>query len=347
MLRVGIAGLGFMGMIHYHAFGRIPGVRVDAISTRDPKKLAGDWTGIQGNFGPRGTRMDLSGVRTYPDLDAMLADPKLDLIDVTLPTERHLDVTLAALKAGKHVLVEKPIALQPAEGRRMAAAARKARRKLLVAHVLPFFPEYAAAYKLATSGRFGKLLGGHFKRIISRPDWSKAALDYSRSGGPAVDLHIHDTHYIRNLFGMPKAVFSRGVQAGGGVQYLTTQYIYADPGLTLSASSGAVSQSGRSFTHGFEIYLERGTLCFEWANQGGQPTPVMPLTLFKPDRSAERVKLGSSDPVEAFVGELKYAADALRGKHDGKLLAAEGALAALTLCHKEIESVRSGRVVKV
>src|SRR4051812_24397891 len=107
MKRIGIVGIGFMGMIHYLAARKLKGARVTAICSRDPKKLAGDWRGIRGNFGPPGEMMDLSKVKKYDRLDALLADPDLDLIDVCNPTDQHAPTALAALRAGKHVLVEK------------------------------------------------------------------------------------------------------------------------------------------------------------------------------------------------------------------------------------------------
>ena len=71
---------------------------------------------------------------------------------------------------------------------------------------------------------------------------------------------------------------SRGIVDQGAVTYLTTQYLYDDPNLTVSAVSGCRSQNGRPFTHGFEIYLERATLTFEFANPAGlgiyQAAPV-------------------------------------------------------------------------
>jgi len=85
MIRVGIAGLGFMGMVHYLSYEKVRGVRVDAIASRSSKRRAGDWRGIQGNFGPAGKQMDLSNVAAYSALDDLLADPNLDLIDIALP----------------------------------------------------------------------------------------------------------------------------------------------------------------------------------------------------------------------------------------------------------------------
>ena len=89
---------------------------------------------------------------------------------------------VAALRAGKHVLVEKAIALEIAQADAMVAAAARAGKLLMVAHVLPFFPEFAFAHQVVTSGQYGKLLGGHFKRIISQPDWSG---DFATPASPA------------------------------------------------------------------------------------------------------------------------------------------------------------------
>src|SRR6185436_1588496 len=148
---------------------------------------------------------------------------------------------IKALQSGKHVLVEKAIALDTKDADAMLDAATKAKRLLMVAHVLPFFPEFAYAAQVIRSGEFGKLLGGHFKRVISKPDWSAEIGDASKTGGPAVDLHIHDTHFIGLVCGVPGHVFATGVVEGGTVTYLTTQYLYGAGGPAVTCSSGAVA----------------------------------------------------------------------------------------------------------
>src|SRR5215467_3197401 len=127
MLQVGIVGIGFMGMIHFLAYQRVPGVRIAAISSRDARKLAGDWRSIKGNFGPAGRKMDLTGIRRFDKFDDMLADKQLDLIDVCLPARLHRAATVAALKSGKHVLCEKPIALTVRDAKAMVQAAAESR----------------------------------------------------------------------------------------------------------------------------------------------------------------------------------------------------------------------------
>ena len=75
MVGIGIVGIGFMGMTHFEGARTLKGGRVAAIATRNPKKLAGDWSSIQGNFGPRGSdTTDLTGINTHADYHDVLAD---------------------------------------------------------------------------------------------------------------------------------------------------------------------------------------------------------------------------------------------------------------------------------
>ena len=347
MVRIGIAGIGFMGMIHYLASRRVDGAEVVALCSRDPKKLAGDWTSIQGNFGPRGTQMDLSGLSLYDDFAAMLADPRIDLVDLCVPNDLHARMAIQALEAGKPVLVEKPIALTMDEADGMVAAARKSGRPLMVAHVLPFLPEFAFALEAVQSGRYGSLRAAHFTRVISKPDWSSGIGDAARSGGPAIDLHIHDTHFVGLLCGVPRAVHSRGVQEQGAVVHLTTQYLFDRQDLAVSCVSGALSQSGRPFTHGFELYLDGATIAFEFANLAGQGHVAMPLTVILPDGTIDRPDLGAGDPVDGFVRELGVATEAIAAGRTAPQLDGDLARQALLLCLAEVESVRTGRVVEL
>ncbi len=342
---IGICGIGFMGMIHYLAAAKVAGAKVVAIHSRNPKKLAGDWSGIQGNFGPPGGPMDLAGVTTYSEFEAMLADPDVDLVDLCVPNEDHARMAIAALRAGKDVLVEKPIALSVEDADAMVEAANVAGRMLMVGHVLPFFPEFAYARGLVESGRFGKLKAAHLKRVIARSD---RASDSDASGGPAVDLHIHDTHYIALVCGVPKSVRSRGVVDGASVVHLTTQYLYDDPNLAVSALSGALSQAGRSFTHGFEFYLDRATISYEFASFAGQGHLAIPLSVIHADGTVEQPTLsGSGDPIDAFVAELSAAVEAVGTRVASSTLSGALARQALGICFAEIESVKSGHRVEI
>jgi len=347
MINVGIAGTGFIGMIHYLAYQKVRGVKVRAICEKDKRRRAGDWRTIQGNFGPRGKKMDLSGVAQYAELDQLLADPGLDMVDICLPTSLHAEAVLAAIRSGKDVFCEKPIALQPVDARRMVGAARRAGRLLLIGHVLPFFPEYNFAYKAITGGRYGRLLGGHFKRIISDPLWIPDFYNPETCGGPMIDLHIHDAHFIRLMCGMPKSVQSVGSIRGQVVERFSTQFRFEDPELMVTATSGVIDQQGRPFTHGYEIYLERATLLFDYAAIGKGQDALTPVTVLGANGRVTRPKLGAGDPVDAFVAELKEVVRAVRTGVPSPLLAGELARDALVLCHKQTQAVQRGRAVRV
>jgi len=346
MIRVGIVGIGFMGMIHYLAYQRVRGVKVQAICSRDPQKLAGDWRGIQGNFGPPGAHMDLAGIKAYASLDELLADPQIDLVDICLPPALHAPATIAACQAGKHVFCEKPIALSPRDAERMVNAAVRAKRQLLIGHVLPFFAEYALARDLIARKKYGQLLGGSFRRIISDPTWIKDFYDPRTVGGPLVDLHIHDAHFIRLIAGMPSVVASTGRMRGDVVEFVDTHFRFPDSDVTISATGGVIRQQGRPFTHGFEIYLERATLRFDFAATAAGPVAT-PLTLFTSDGQAVQPELPSGDSIAAFVGEIGEVCRSIRRGETSPVLAGELARDALVICQREAQSVRTGKPVRV
>jgi predicted dehydrogenase len=202
--------------------------------------------------------------------------------------------------------------------------------------VLPFFPEFAFLAEAVKLGRYGALLGGQFKRVISRPDWSAAIGDVDQTGGPAIDLHIHDTHFIRLLCGMPRQVVASGRIEGGAVTHLNSLYFFGPGGPTVACASGALAQKGRPFTHGFEVYFDKATVVFEAG---------APLTVLTAGGEIKQPPLGDNDPVAAFAAELQAAVDGVDAGKAPDLLSGQLARDALVMCHKECESVRTGMTV--
>jgi len=347
MINVGITGLGFMGMIHYLAYQKVAGARVKAICETDPVRLSGDWRSIKGNFGPQGKVMKLKGVARYAELDELLADPSIDLVDVCLPPAQHADAVVAALRAGKHVFCEKPIALFAADANRMVREAQRASRLLMIGHVLPFFPEYRFAYRTVAGGKYGRLIGGHFKRMISDPLWMTHFYDPKVCGGPMIDLHIHDAHFIRLLCGMPRAVQTVGRMRGEVLELFSTQFLFDEPGPVVTAACGALAQQGRPFTHAYEIYLEGASILFDFASVGKEARLAMPVTVLTNKGRVMRPKLGGGDPVDAFADELGEVIRSIRSGSTSPVLDGSLARDALVLAHKQTQSALHGRAVKV
>jgi len=325
MVRVGLVGIGFMGWIHYLAYQRSQSAKLVGFASSDPKKRAGNWTGIQGNFGPPGEQIDIDGLRTWDSLEKMVHDPNIDVIDICLPPFMHLDATILALENGKHVFCEKPFALKSSDCQKILDAAAAADRQVMVAHVLPFMGPFAYATQLVQNGTYGRPIGGYFKRVISNPTWIPDFYDPDRVGGPMIDLHVHDTHWIQMLFGSPTEVSAVGTKSGTVAKYAQVVYRFADPEIAVSSTSGVVDAPGRPFTHGFELHLEKAMLQFEFAayTDGSETVPLRVLTH---DGEVIHPELESSDEIAAFVAEIDEMAECIRDKRASKIL--DGGLAA-------------------
>ena len=347
MVRIGIVGIGFMGYTHFEAAQRLRGAKITAIATRDVKKLAGDWTSIQGNFGPRAGTYDLSNINLHEDYRDLLNDPEVDLVDICLPTNLHEKVALAAIKAGKAVLVEKPISIDLKAADRIVKAAEKAGTILMVAHVLPFMGEFQFAAECITSGKYGKMVAAHFRRVIAQPDWSKEMADFRNLGGWGVDLHIHDNHFISHVCGVPNRVFAQGLMQDDLVNHVHSQYLY-DKGPVVSCVSGGIAAKGLQFSHGFEIYLEKATLLYNFGTIGGEPTTDRPLTVITSQGKVHTPKLkGGAEWCGGFTAELQMAVNGMKKRETPSVLSGSLARDALKLCHAEAKSITTGKVVKV
>jgi len=335
MLRIGIHGLGFMGMMHYLAYQKLSGVQVTAICESLPERRKGDWTGIKGNFGPQGTQMDLTGIKTYAETDELFADPNVDLIDICLPPSLHAKMTLAALQAGKHVFTEKPIALTLADADAMTAAAEANKKLFMVGHVLPFFPAYSLVYEAARTSKYGKLIGGHFDRVISDPVWLKDFYNMSTIGGPLLDLHIHDAHFIRLLFGMPKQVQSIGRMRGEVPEYFSTQFVFDDPTLVVTSTSGCIFQQGRPFMARSEVHFEKATIVIDGTG----------TTILTEDGKSLPAELPALDEVSIFANEMNEVVGSVSKGQVSPILGGGLARDALVIALKEMESLQKRQPV--
>ncbi len=335
-----------MGWIHWLAYQRVPGVEVTAICSANEKKRAGDWRGIQGNFGPPGEQVDLSRVTCFSKFEEMIHSDAIDVVDICLPPDQHVAAGVAALSAGKHLFCEKPLALDVAGCEQLVSAATAADRRLFVGHVLPFFPEYQWVLQQIQSGRWGRLRGGHFKRVISRPTWIPEFFNLQKVGGPLVDLHVHDAHLICWLFGMPRGVFSRAHWEGKTAKYVRTLFDFADSELLVSSDTGVIEPQGRPFTHGFEIHLEHAVAQFELAAYSDQ-VETIGVKLMTDDGEVLRPDHLTSDPIAGFAGEISEWCQALESKRSSPVLDGQTAAQAIRVCDAEAASARSRKFVEI
>jgi predicted dehydrogenase len=205
-MRVAVLGLGFMGATHVKAWASVKGAELAGVMSSNPAKLAGDLSSVGGNLGVTFAREDFGAATRFTSLDAVLADASVEAVDICLPTDLHASATLAALRAGKHVLVEKPMALGVSDALAMCAAADQAERVLMAGHVLRFIPAYRTLAGYVRNSRVNAAL---FRRQCGKPAW---LADISRSGGAVLDLLIHDIDFCIATWGMPEAVRATGTE---------------------------------------------------------------------------------------------------------------------------------------
>ena len=294
-IRTAVLGLGFMGSKHVDAFLTAPNSELVAVYTRDQRKLSGDLSSIQGNLGGPGKVYDFTAVKQYTNLDAVLEDPDIDAVDICLPTDLHASTVIAALRAGKDVLVEKPMALDLASSQSMLQAAETSSRVLMVAHVLRFFPEYQALIKALGSGQYGRVRSASFRRRCAAPAWSGWLADAKQSGGGAFDLLIHDVDICLSLFGSPKSVTAIGYEAlASGIDVIHARLYYSNS-LTVEVSGGWHHPEAFPFSMEYTAVLDDATINYRFETN--------PPTLYSKEGEQTVLPLASHD---GYLAEVEY-----------------------------------------
>jgi predicted dehydrogenase len=300
-MRIAVLGLGFMGSTHIKAMRTLPGVTLTAVCSNNPAALEGDMSGIQGNLGGPGEKFDFSNLSKHCDVTSVLADLSVDAVDICLPTDLHASVATQALQAGKHVLLEKPMALTAAECDALIAEAEKQKRVLMVAQVLRFFPMYQALRDALP--RLGTVRNAILRRRCAAPAWSLWLKDKSKSGGGVFDLLIHDYDVALWLFGKPSHVSAVGYEAlEQGIDVITANLHYAS-GLTVTVTGGWHHPKSYPFSMEYTVVADGGSI--EYSSAGKAPT------LYAADGSETALPQGEHD---GYTEEIRYFADcATRG----------------------------------
>jgi predicted dehydrogenase len=326
-MRVAVAGLGFMGSTHIRALLSIPSAELVAVCSRDEKKLAGDLSAIQGNLGGLGERLDFSGVSKYRDLRQMLEDPRIDAVDLCLPTHMHAPAAIQAFEAGKHVLVEKPMALDAASARRMIAEAKKYQRVLMVAQVLRFFPMYQALQGVLKRDSMGSMRSAIFRRRCAAPAWSAWLADPEQSGGGVFDLLIHDVDMCLHLFGAPEAISATGYEAlASGIDVITANLHYSGE-RTAIITGGWHHPKSYPFSMGYTVVADGGTVEYSSLNS--------PPALYSADGEREALPMLETD---GYRAEIEYFLDCCRHRASPELCKPEDSADAVALTLAMLEA---------
>ena len=197
-MNLAVIGCNAMGILHARMASNC-GVRIVACGDRH--------RGVAEAFADR------FGAEPSDDCMAVIARPDVDIVAITTPTPTHVDYVTAAAAAGKHIFCEKPFGRTVAQCKTAIAAAKKAKVKLFVGHVLRYFPEFEAIRSQINAGKVGKVgfvkiyRGGIFPGGVN--GWYR---DYNLSGGVTLDSMIHDLDWLRYAFGEPERIFCQALR---------------------------------------------------------------------------------------------------------------------------------------
>ena len=316
-MNIGVLGLGFMGSTHLQAWSRIPQAKLLAVMDLDGSRLSGDLSSIQGNLGGPGTKMDFSAVKKYRTAGEIVADPDLDAVDICLPTFLHHSVAVQAMRAGKHVLCEKPMALNGRDADAMIVEAERAGRILMVAQVLRFFPAYRELSRLVKSGRLGQIRSAFFRRRTAVPAWGPWEMDKAKSGGGIFDLLIHDVDQCQHLFGIPEAISSTGYEdMANGIDAISSEFHYPRVG-EVTITGGWFHRGEYPFSMEFTVTGDHGVI--EYSSAG------RPVTAYWADGRKETLQPEEKD---GYQTEIEYFLTCcLEGRQPVECLPQESALA--------------------
>ena len=310
-LGVGIIGFGFMGRTH------AAGYRAAA--------AAGLPVALRAVTGPREVETP-EGADRLPDAAAILAREDIGAVSICTYTDSHVELGLAALAAGKHVLVEKPVALRSAEVARLARGAEESGLTCMPAMCMRFWPGWPWLRDQVASGSFGAVQSAEFFRLSSRPEWGAAFYGSpARSGSALFDLHIHDVDFIRWCFGHPQAV-----SASGSIEDVRGSYRYPEPE-RVEARGAWLPDPATRFSMRFGVRFEQADVRFD-------STEAVPLSILR-GGTREEVLLPAGS---AYDAEVRHFVELVLGRAERPVATLEEALAVTGILEAEARCLAPG-----
>ncbi len=328
--RVALAGAGRFGTLHLRTFRDLP-AHVVAVCDPDPEQL-------------RRVRQEFGVPRTYPTLDELLAHEDVDLVDVASDEASHGALVLRALDAGCHVLVEKPLTLDPAEAEVIRARARERGRSVVTGQISRFGAGYQHLRDLVTAGDLGQVVNLRFRRDFSRswfpafghrvhPVWESGIHDVDLAvwlaGAPCRDVYAVE----RNVSGLPYPDTFSAVLTFTNDVVATVESAWLVPDAAPQTLRGSLDLDGTidAFT---EVLGDRGTAGYRLAHDG--------LSV-RTDRCVSHPELTLWPTVAGSVSgalrsELDHALKVARGERDNDVIPLDEAVEGVRVCDAIVRS---------
>lgn len=257
---------------------------------------------------------DRFGAKIYSDnYRDVLKNSEIDVVDINVPAHLNREITVAAAEAGKHILCEKPMAVNLDDADAMIAATEKNRIKFMVGHVLHFFPEYISLKKAVKQNVIGKIYSGNAIRWIGEPYyplsslWNKWYGSPEMGGGVTLSTQVHDIDILKSIFGNVKEVYS--VQRNYTHKefmiddFSTTLLFFDDERMAATMTSWA---SSSPLTQELDLFGDEGYLSLR---SGGtltsikSPKGLSPVKAYLKDGSVINLEV---ENVSGYFNEIKH-----------------------------------------
>lgn len=330
-LHIGLLGAGGIARAHLPGWLEL-GARVN-VHTQDgsAEKLAAE-------YAARG-----HDVTAVPALDDLLA--RCRAVDICTPTPTHKDLARAAIAAGRHVVCEKPLALTVPDAEDIAAAADAAGVRLHPAHVVRYFPAYAAMRDAVVRGELGPLAVLRFTRGGARPQWAPWFADPAQSGGVIMDLMVHDIDIARWVAGDVVRVHAqtRGIEhaTGAPADVVTATAVLTHASGAVSHVSGLWGLPDQQFRTTFRIAGADGLLRHD-------STAVPGFRITAQGERAANEGIPSSPMTESpYLTELREFAASWDDPAVRPRVSARDGIEAVRVARAAVESSRTGRAVEL
>ena len=337
MFKLGIIGFGGIARAHNAGYRKlieegVP-VKLVAVCDIDSSKFESQMN-INIDTGNAGMPDD---IHTYTSADELIEKEDFDMADICLPTYLHCEYAIKLLKAGKHVLSEKPMALNVEQCDAMLATAKQENRKLMIGQCLRFGSAYLYLKDCVDTEKYGKLRHLFMDRLSAQPRWGFEHWfeDTDRCGGCILDMHIHDVDMVRFLLGEPEAVSTVAMDRDVRWQVENTRMYYDGKLVVITGSWDEAATC--KFKSSFRARFEKATLLSDGHS----------VTVYPDEGATFEAELINHnhyimEEIRAFINDL------LAGNFENKINSPESARESVRVIEKLRESASlNGEIVKL
>jgi predicted dehydrogenase len=329
MVKIGIAGMGYAGRIHYEAARMVPGVQVVAAASTQ-------------NASIRELFPELEITSSWQEL---LRDSRLDAVIICVPTFLHESLVIEAAAHGRHILCEKPMALNPSSALRMLKAVQDAGVVFTVAQVLRFWPQYARIRQLIKEGILGQIRSASAYRLAKQPEWSAWFSDPGKSGGCLLDMQVHDLDFIFWTLGRPLQIQSFGIKSTpGSWDHVHTILTYAN-GAIASIESSYLMPRSWPLTAGIRVVGSAASIEYAFRSGGdiaGRSESNGQAILYGLNGGMQELAVDRED---MFVAQLRHFAECIENRMTPMICPREESREVMTLLGASRQSADTGKPV--